>query len=214
VIESLTAALAAPCAATAIRSRGDHVYAARNVIDLWPAAADIWRRAPLVELLEKILGHRFGLVRGLYFDKPPDQTWGLPWHKDMTIAVRAHRDPPAPFDKPTVKADVPHVEATRELLDDMLTARIHLDDVTHSNGPLGVIAGSHHSGKAMNVDESAGRSILARRGDVLLIRPLVAHNSIPSLPGAGAHRRILHLEFAASPELPGGYAWHRFLAGK
>ena len=29
------------------------------------------------------------VVRGLFFDKTPTTNWNLPWHQDMTIAVRA-----------------------------------------------------------------------------------------------------------------------------
>ena len=47
---------------------------------------------------------------------------------------------------------------------------------------------------------------------VLLIRPLVAHNSHCSQPGNQHHRRILHLEFAACCELPDGYEWHDFVS--
>src|SRR5262249_38962320 len=52
------------------------------------------------------------------------------------------------------------------------------------------------------------RSVLVGRGDVLLMRPLLAHCSNRSQPGTRRHRRILHLEFAAAAELPDGYAWH------
>src|SRR5712671_3845081 len=69
------------------------VYAARNILQLWPKVADVWRRAPLPEILRQILGPHFGLVRVLFFDKPPEQSWSLPWHKDMTIAVRNNRLP-------------------------------------------------------------------------------------------------------------------------
>ena len=209
----LEEALAEPSAATAIRSRSDTVYAARNVLELFPKAAYVWRRPPLPELLERVLGPQYGLVRGLYFDKPPEQTWALPWHKDMTIAVRDHRQPLGSFQKPTRKAGVPHVEAPRELLDAMLTMRIHLDDVTEMNGPMRVIPGSHRTGKTMTIDETQRRSILVRKRDVLLIRPLVAHASAASHPDNTEHRRILHLEFAGWSELPDGYAWHTFIAG-
>ena len=210
----LQQALAEPCAATAIRSRGDVVYAARNVLALYPQAGAVWRRPPLPDLLERVLGPHFGLVRGLYFDKPPEQTWALPWHKDMTIAVREHRQPPAPFFKPTRKAGVAHVEASGELLEAMLTVRIHLDDVTEMNGPMRVVPGSHLTGKSMAIDETQRRSVLVQKGDVLLIRPLVAHASAASHPDNQNHRRILHLEFAGWSELPDGYAWHTFIPGK
>ena len=45
------------------------------------------------------------------------------------------------------------------------------------------------------------------------MRPLVEHSSGKSHPDTTRHRRVLHLEFAASAELPDGYAWHDFLPG-
>lgn len=211
LVRDLTAALAEPSESTAVRSREGHVYAARNVLRLWPPAASIWRRPPFPRLLSQILGTDFGLVRVLFFDKPPEQTWTLPWHKDMTIAVREHRGPSQHFRKPTRKAGVPHLEAPQELLEAMLTLRIHLDNVTEANGPMKVIPGSHTTGKTLQVDESLRRSILACRGDALLIRPLVAHSSAASHPGNLCHRRVLHLEFAGWPSLPDGAAWHDFI---
>jgi hypothetical protein len=213
LVADLQSAMREPEDEAAIRSDGGTVYAARNVLDLWPGAADVWRRPPVSEPLATLLGPRFGLVRVLYFDKPPDRTWALPWHKDLTIAVRDNRLPSSRFGKPTVKAGVPHVEAPGEVLEQMLTARVHLDDATEENGPLRVVPGSHRTGKAMRLGDVSPYSILAQRGDVLLMRPLLAHASNRSLPGTRCHRRILHLEFAASPELPDGYTWYDFRPG-
>jgi hypothetical protein len=210
LLAGLTAALR-PDAAEAIRSDGGTVYAARNVLTLWPPAASVWRQPPLPEALAAVLGPDYGLTRVLFFDKPPDRTWALPWHKDMTVAVRDNRLPSTQFSKPTRKAGVPHVEAPVELLDRMLTARVHLDEVTEENGPLKVIPGSHRSGAALDLGDVPPRSVLARPGDVLLIRPLVAHSSGKSHPDTRRHRRILHLEFAGVRELPDGYAWHDFI---
>src|SRR5438093_7819988 len=82
--------------------RGDEgaVYAARNVIDWWPEVTEAWK-APLRPVLAGLLGPGVGLVRALYFDKPPGQSWALPWHKDMTIAVRDNARPTTHFRKPT-----------------------------------------------------------------------------------------------------------------
>ena len=192
--------------------RGGEIVGARNLVQLWPGVADVWRRPPLLVLLSEILGLHGGLVRALYFDKPPAQTWSLPWHKDLTIAVRDNRRDSREFRNPTVKAGVPHVEASQAILESMLTARIHLDDVTEDNGPMTVIPGSHHTGKSMELDEASAQQILCRRGDALLIRPLVAHNSLCSRPANQRRRRILHLEFAARRELPDGYEWHDFVS--
>jgi hypothetical protein len=211
ILAELTATLEAPDALAALRAGGGSVYAARNVLTLWPPAADVWRQPPLPAVLAAVLGSRYGLVRVLYFDKPPHQSWALPWHKDLTIAVRDNRLPGSRFARPTTKAGVPHVEAPREVLEEMLTVRIHLDDVTDENGPLRVISGSHRGGKSLGPAGGSPRSVLAGRGDVLLMRPLLAHGSGHSHTDTPRHRRVLHLEFAARPELPDGYSWHTFL---
>lgn len=197
----------------AIRGSEGTVYAARNILHLCPEAARLGLTPPLGPLMQSILGPRMGLVRGLYFDKPPGNSWALPWHKDLTIAVRSHKQPSPHFRKPTCKAGVPHVEASETVLQSMLTARIHLDDVTDENGPVKVIPGSHRTGKALRLEEGTVVTLHAQAGDVLLIRPLVAHCSNHSRANTFRHRRILHLEFASSAELPDGYAWHDFLAG-
>jgi hypothetical protein len=212
VLAELMPCLEVPEEATFVRSQRGNVYAARNVASLWPQATELWRVAPLPELLHAILGPRFGLVRVLFFDKPPEQTWSLPWHKDLTVAVRDNRLPSTHFARPTRKAGVPHVEAPRDVLEAMLTLRIHLDEVTEENGPLQALPGSHKTGKTLRL-VGAPRSILVDRGDVLLMRPLLAHGSRASRPGTRLHRRIVHLEFAAQPELPDGYAWHTFIPG-
>jgi hypothetical protein len=198
-------------AEASIRGDEGEVYAARNVLQLWPEAATVWRRPPLAECLAAVLGPGFGLVRTLFFDKPPRQTWALPWHKDLTVAVRDNRRPGTQFAKPTRKAGVPHAEAPLTVLEQMLTARIHLDDVTDENGPLKVVPGSHKTGKALTLDLAPPRVLHAAAGDVLLMRPLVAHCSGKSQAGTGRHRRVLHLEFAASAKLPDGYEWYDFV---
>jgi ectoine hydroxylase-related dioxygenase (phytanoyl-CoA dioxygenase family) len=143
----------------------------------------------------------------LYFDKPPGEGWALPWHRDMTVAVKAHGRL-GTFAKPTTKAGVPHVEAPNELLSSMLTARIHLDDVTDRNGPLRVIPGSHRANGGPDNRESA--TIFCEAGDVLLMRPLLLHASGHCASDHRGHRRIIHLEFAPGPRLPDGYDWHDF----
>jgi Phytanoyl-CoA dioxygenase (PhyH) len=193
-----------------IRSRGGAIYAARNFLQLFPPAADVWRRPALIEFLHAVLGSESGLVRALYFDKPPEQTWSLPWHRDTTIAVQDNSQPSLHFHNPTFKAGVPHVEALPELLQTMLTLRIHLDAATLENGALMVIPGSHQSLEPDNTRTHEAIPIVVAAGDVLTMRPMLSHCSGSSSPGTTQHRRIIHLEFAASESLPDGYAWHTF----
>jgi ectoine hydroxylase-related dioxygenase (phytanoyl-CoA dioxygenase family) len=194
-------------------SRGAN-YGARNVLDWFPPSLDIWRTEKILDVLADTLGMGCGLVRGLFFDKPPSRSWALPWHKDMTIAVLQHLDiqPDSLFKKPTTKAGVAHVEAPENLLTEMLTLRIHLDPVTADNGPLKVIRGSHKEGKKTNGANLDGSidTILANAGDVLAIRPLVSHSSPESAADCTDHRRILHLEFAPQAKLADSWQWNWF----
>lgn len=211
----LSEALGTPTEDGPLRNQAGSVYGSRNILRLWPEAANIWRRSPMLDLLTEVFSpvSDFGLVRVLFFDKPPGSSWALPWHKDLTIAVRDNTLSSHSFTKPTRKANVPHVEAPVEVLETMLTARIHLDEVNSENGPLKVVAGSHRTGKTMHLEEGAIHTILAQPGDVLLMRPLLAHSSGHCADGTTRYRRILHLEFAARRELPDGFDWHDYLPG-
>lgn len=207
--EELLAVLSASSDEAAALRRGNVVYGARNLLDLFPPALELWRRPALVELLLDTLGPVCGLVRGLFFDKPPRASWSLPWHRDLTIAVGEHGMIGGEFRNPTTKAGVRHLEAPDTILRKMITLRIHLDPATPDNGPLEVIPGSHAS-RDTNPNCEAVR-ILAAAGDVLAMRPLLLHASGESSPVSPSHRRVIHLEFAGEPTLPEGYRWHQFV---
>ncbi|KAA1258393.1 Phytanoyl-CoA dioxygenase (PhyH) [Rubripirellula obstinata] len=194
------------------RSSRGHVYAARNLIETVPDVSTVWQSDAMLRFLREQLGDEVGLVRALFFDKPPDRTWALAWHKDTSIAVKDNSIASSSFSRPTVKAGVPHVIACDEVLRQMLTLRIHLDEVTEENGPLRVIPGSHVSSDSEGVGIDAAVDVHAAAGDVLAMRPLISHSSGSSTPGTKRHRRILHLEFASSPRLPDGMQWHDFVS--
>ncbi|HEY1188590.1 MAG TPA: phytanoyl-CoA dioxygenase family protein [Gemmata sp.] len=184
-------------------------YGARNLLELWPGVVELVRAGPIRDALRAVLGPGAGVVRALYFDKPPGHSWALPWHKDYSLAVRAHR-PSEHFTKPTVKAGVPHVIAPQAVLERMLTVRVHLDDMTPDNGPLRVIPGSHRFYDQRNDEPREAVTLECRAGDALLMRPLLTHASGHSAAGTGRHRRIVHLECAADRTLPGGFEWMWF----
>jgi len=197
-------------AGVARTSRG-HVYAARNVIDAAPEIHPVWRNGGIREFLLEGIGSHCGLVRGLYFDKPPERSWALPWHKDQSIAVRNNDRTSSHFSRPTTKLGVPHVIASEQVLNRMLTLRIHLDEVTEENGALRVIPRSHLASEWDQRNEDSFDTIYAMAGDVLAMKPLIVHSSGSSHPDTVRHRRILHLEFAVDSTLPDGYEWHQFV---
>ena len=100
----------------------------------------------MLEIVRAILGPGAFVVRGLFFDKTLEANWNLPWHQDLTIAVQEREHVPG-FGPWTVKAGIPHVHAPSELLERMVTIRLHLDDCDLENGPMRVLPGSHLAGK-------------------------------------------------------------------
>lgn len=210
VVQELVEALEAVPPEGAILQRGGAVYAMRNLLSLAPAVRRLAESEALAGLTRSILGPKAFVVRGLLFDKTPTANWGVPWHQDLTIAVKQPR-PDAPGYGPwTRKGGVPHVQPPVAVLERMVTVRVHLDDSQEDGGPLRVIPGSHAAGR---LEPTATREWLNRvrpetclvpRGGALLMRPLLLHASSPAeSPG---RRRVVHLEYAAGP-LPGGVDW-------
>ena len=188
-------------------SRGTD-YAVRNLEGIWPSICS--HVCPvIIDTLHAAVGLDCGLVRALLFDKPPGRSWVLGWHKDLSIAIRRHLSS-SRFSKPTFKAGIPHVEAPLEVLEGQIAVRIHLDPVTQENGPLEVVPGSHREGKSVG-RTLPSETILAKRGDVLFMRPLLVHRSGRSHIDAISHRRVLHLEFHGTRTLPEGWEWQTFI---
>lgn len=203
-VDGLVAALARAGADPAARARRGGVYAIRDLLRVVPEVRALAASAAVRGLVVPVLGPGAFAVRGLLFDKTEGANWNVPWHRDETIAVRARRELPG-FGPWTTKAGVPHVRPPRPILERMLTVRLHLDDCGPDNGPLRVLPGSHLGPVGDDADDRAGaESCPVPRGGALVMRPLILHAS--SEARRPAHRRVIHLEFAAEP-LPGGLDW-------
>jgi len=156
------------------------------------------------DLVEPVVGPEARVVRSILFDKTAESNRGVPWHQDLTIAVAERREVSG-FVGWSVKDGVHHVQAPREVLEQMLTVRLHLDDCGPENGPLRVLPGTHTRGwldtEMINQlkREIPEQVCVVPRGGTFLMRPLLLHASSRAVkPG---HRRVLHVEFAAG-ELP------------
>jgi hypothetical protein len=197
-------------AGAAGRRKQGSVYAIRNLLEAVPIVGDFVRSLECRRLVEPILGVDCFAVRGLLFDKTPDANWNVPWHQDLSIAVRERRDVER-FGPWTTKEGVPHVQPPVAVLENMLTLRLHLDSCGPDNGPLRVIAGSHGNGRLSGAEIDALRActteveLSASPGDILVMRPLLLHSS--SSAKSPNHRRVVHIEFAAEA-LPDGLEWH------
>jgi ectoine hydroxylase-related dioxygenase (phytanoyl-CoA dioxygenase family) len=95
---------------------------------------------------------------------------------------------------------VTHVQPPAEVLEQMVSVRIHLDDCPEENGALRVVPGSHTMGKIQErriapfVAERTVTVCESAQGGVLVMRPLLLHaSSAATIPG---HRRVIHFDYA------------------
>ncbi|TWT37035.1 Phytanoyl-CoA dioxygenase (PhyH) [Posidoniimonas corsicana] len=208
LVEELRAAVDSATGDDQPTTRGGARYAARNLLD--SPGIDRFARGGLVQqAIGELTGAGAFPVRAILFDKLAEANWRVGWHQDLIIAVRERIDTPG-FTAWSVKQGVPHVKPPSEVLREMVTLRLHLDDADHGNGPLLVLPGSHRWGEVEpaevpeRIAEQTQTECLAAVGDALFMRPLLMHAS--SKAAAPRRRRVLHIEFAAAP-LPGGMRW-------
>jgi ectoine hydroxylase-related dioxygenase (phytanoyl-CoA dioxygenase family) len=191
------------------RQRGESYFGIRNLLSVVPALRDLPSSTAIRSLVDPIAGRQAQVVCGTFFDKTPEANWKVPWHQDLTIAVR-QRKKVAGFNSWTLKAGTNHVQPPATVLEKVLALRLHLDATNEESGALKVIPGSHKLGRLSADDIQKIRRerepvvCSVERGDVLAMRPLLLHSS--SISTNASHRRVIHLEFC-SVDLPSGLEW-------
>ncbi|MBC7998895.1 MAG: phytanoyl-CoA dioxygenase family protein, partial [Leptolyngbya sp.] len=111
-------------------------------------------------IAKSLIGENAKPVRSILFDKTPAPNWYVTWHQDVSIAV-AERIDVENYGPWSLKEDVVHVQPPKEILEQMVSLRIHLDHCPEENGAIKFIAGSHKHGH-IETAEIAG---LAERSD-------------------------------------------------
>lgn len=164
---------------------------------------------PIGSIAASVIGPLARPVRAILFNKTAEANWGLGWHQDRTICVKEKREVQG-FGPWTIKRGMNHVAPPFDLLAQMVTLRVHLDDVPETNAPLLIAPGSHRLGRVA-VDEISeaverhGISVcLAQAGDAWLYATPILHASEAST--SPASRRVLQVDYAAF-DLPGGLEW-------
>jgi ectoine hydroxylase-related dioxygenase (phytanoyl-CoA dioxygenase family) len=195
---------------TLVAAVGPLADAGRRGLLAEPEVARLARRPNILNFVRPHLPAEPHPVRAIYFNKTADSNWLVAWHQDLTIAVQEKVEV-AGFSPWSVKDGIPHVQPPVELLKNMLSLRVHLDDCGATNGALRVLAGTHRLGKLSAGDIQELRANHTEHlcgvsaGDVLLMRPLLLHASGRSQ--CVRQRRVLHIEYAGF-DLPEGLRWH------
>ncbi|MCG8669371.1 MAG: phytanoyl-CoA dioxygenase family protein [Pseudomonadales bacterium] len=185
------------------------MYGMRNADKKIPTIHELAHSELLLDKAKYYLGSDAKLVRAILFDKTPDKNWLVTWHQDKTIAVTQKLEIPG-WGPWSIKDGVIHVQPNVEVLESMVTFRIHLDLADESTGCLKIVPKSHVYGilndqsKAALVRNTNHYICAANPGDMLVMRPHLLHAS--SKASNPSHRRIVHLEYS-SFSLPRGLTW-------
>jgi ectoine hydroxylase-related dioxygenase (phytanoyl-CoA dioxygenase family) len=181
----------------------------RNLEKRFESIARLATSPTVVSIAKSRLGATPCLVRALFFDKTPERNWSVPWHQDKTVTLSKRADM-AGWGPWSLKDGVCHVQAPCEVLNQMITIRLHIDPANETSGCLKVIAGSHRLGLvkqeaiAAVVARAAPVACVVAAGDAVIMRPHILHSSGKST--GSAHRRVVHLEYS-SFMLPDGVCW-------
>jgi len=184
-------------------------YGIRSADKKFATIAHLMNSSHLLSKATEILGSTPKVVRVIYFDKTEESNWLVPWHQDRTIALNEKREVKS-WGRWSMKDGVYHVQPAVEVLDKMITFRVHLDDSDRKNGCLKVIPQSHTLGLLTQeqireiTQKEAFEYCEVKEGDVLLMRPHILHAS--SKCGMPTHRRIVHIEYS-NYDLPDGLEW-------
>lgn len=186
------------------------IYGVRDLLNLSSSIREFSQSIGVRKIAESILGENAKVVRAIYFDKTAEANWKVPWHQDLTIAVR-QKIMTEGFSAWSIKADIPHVQPPINILENMLTLRFHLDDTDETNGALKVIPKSHLKGRLngdqikTEIQNNSAKLCCTEQGDCLVMRPLLLHSS--SAGTEPKSRRVIHFEFSADI-LPNNLNWH------
>ena len=182
--------------------KSSDLFAIRQFLKEVPEAKYLIYNTKLKEIVNTLFGNNFFTVKSIYFDKPETSNWYVAYHQDLTISVDKKIELPD-FGPWTVKQNQFAVQPPLEILKNIFTIRIHLDDTNEQNGALKVIPGSHNKNiyRPETIDWSIETEISCNvnKGGIMIMKPLLLHSS--GRTTNNKKRRVIHIEFT-NQELP------------
>jgi ectoine hydroxylase-related dioxygenase (phytanoyl-CoA dioxygenase family) len=182
----------------------------RHLID-HAAVIRLVREERVANAVMQLLGANAFAFKATLFDKTNEANWLVAWHQDVSIPI-TEKYVLAGWSGWSTKEGVAYAQPPESILTNVLALRLHLDDCNELNGPLSVKSGSHRFGKLAQAEidittaDCESCTVVGAAGSALFLRPLLVHASSKALKPA--HRRVLHIEFAAF-DLPQPLEWHR-----
>ena len=183
------------------------LFAVRQFLKEIPETIDTIFNDNLKGILQQVLGNKYFVVKSIYFDKPQTSNWYVSYHQDLTISVDKKINING-FGSWTTKQNQFAVQPPLDILQNIVTVRIHLDEADNHNGALKVIPKSHLKGiyRPGTIDWTIESEVTCNvpRGGIMLMKPLLLHSS--GRTTNNRQRRVIHIEFSSN-ELPAGLNW-------
>lgn len=184
--------------------RTNDLFAIRRFLKEVPSVKSLIFNNKLNELISTRFGEDYFVIKSIYFDKPAQSNWFVSFHQDLTISVNKKMQLSG-YNHWTVKHDQFAVQPPLDILRNIFTIRIHLDDTNEMNGALKVIPGSQLNGiQNVNLTEQKTEICEVQRGGIMIMKPLLLHSSGRSRNEG--RRRVIHIEFC-NIQLPEELEW-------
>lgn len=187
--------------------KSSDLFAIRQFFKEVPGVLDTVFNDNLKILLTNLLGDKYFVVKSIYFDKPQTSNWYVSYHQDLTISVDRKLELEG-FEFWTTKQNQFAVQPPLDILKNILTVRIHLDETNENNGALKVVPKSHLKGiyrpETIDWTIESEESCNVSKGGVMLMKPLLLHSS--GRTTNNQQRRVIHIEFS-NQELPIELNW-------
>jgi ectoine hydroxylase-related dioxygenase (phytanoyl-CoA dioxygenase family) len=184
-----------------------NLFAIRQFLNEVPQVTPLVFNQKIRYIINTLFGSDYFAVKSIYFDKPGASNWFVAYHQDLTISVTEKHNTPG-YGPWTVKQGQFAVQPPLEVLANIYTIRIHLDDTDENNGALKVIPGSHAKGiyRPETIDWSieTENSCTVPAGGIMIMKPLLLHSSARTVNNN--RRRVIHIEFS-NEQLPEPLHW-------
>lgn len=187
--------------------KSEDLFAIRQFLKEIPEIKDFIFNNNIQRIIKEIFGEKYFVVKSIYFDKPETSNWYVAYHQDLTISVDKKLELPN-FGPWTTKQNQFAVQPPLNILENIYTIRIHLDDTDENNGALKVVPKSHSKGvyRPETIDWTIEKEKICNveKGGIMLMKPLTLHGS--NRTTNGKKRRVIHIEFS-DMELPEVLQW-------
>ena len=173
------------------------IFAIRQFLKEVPETADLIFSDNLKAVIRQLFGDDYFVVKSIYFDKPETSNWFVSYHQDLTISVDKKMDIEN-YGPWTVKQNQFAVQPPIDILENIFTIRIHLDDTDENNGGLKVVPKSHLKNiyRSETIDWTIEKEEICKvpTGGLMIMKPLILHGSNKTTNNK--KRRVVHIEFS------------------